>query len=96
MPTYVYQCHDCEEQTEVIQRFSDAPLTVCPKCGGELQRILFPPAIIFKGSGWYITDHGRSLPDNGSSRKEQAPAAAKSTLEDKGSPGDATSTSSDD
>lgn len=68
MPTYVYRCRDCQQQTEAVQRFSDAPLTVCPHCGGPLQRLLFPPAIIFKGSGWYCTDHGRPSPGNGSSK----------------------------
>jgi putative FmdB family regulatory protein len=96
MPTYVYQCQDCEEQLEVIQRFSDSPLTLCPKCGGDLQRLLFPPAIIFKGSGWYVTDHGRSSPGNGSSKKEESPATAKSTSEEKESSNDASSSLADD
>lgn len=69
MPTYVYRCEDCQEQVEVIQRFSDDPLTTCPHCGGTLHRLLFPPAIIFKGTGWYSTDYGRSSSGNGSSAK---------------------------
>jgi putative FmdB family regulatory protein len=67
MPTYVYRCQECQQQIEAVQRFSDLPLSVCPHCGGSLQRMLFPPAIIFKGSGWYCTDYGRSSPGNGSS-----------------------------
>ncbi len=57
MPTYVYRCRDCQKSVEIIQRFTDDPLTICPHCGGALQRVLFAPAIIFKGSGWYSTDH---------------------------------------
>ncbi|HET8630754.1 MAG TPA: FmdB family zinc ribbon protein [Thermomicrobiales bacterium] len=56
MPTYEYQCKTCGHQFEQMQRFSDAPLTECPKCGGAIHRVLFPAGIIFKGSGWYITD----------------------------------------
>jgi len=67
MPTYVYRCHNCQQQIEVMQRFSDLPLTACPHCGGTLQRLLFPPRIIFKGSGWYCTDHGKPRPGDGSS-----------------------------
>lgn len=44
---------------EKIQKFSDPPLEVCPKCGGSLERLLSSPAIQFKGSGWYVTDYAR-------------------------------------
>jgi len=44
---------------EVIQKFSDAPVTVCPTCGGAVRRLISSPAIQFKGSGWYITDYAR-------------------------------------
>ncbi len=59
MPTYVYRCRNCQETIEVVQRFSDDPLQRCPHCGGSLSRLLFPPAIVFKGSGWYCTDNRR-------------------------------------
>ncbi len=70
MPTYVYRCRDCLEDIEVIQRFSDDPLTICPHCGGALKRLLFPPAIVFKGSGWYSTDY-RSPSGNGPTSKTE-------------------------
>ena len=57
MPTYVYACKDCSDRTEVVQRMSDAPLTECAKCGGALRRVLFPPAVVYKGSGFYTTDY---------------------------------------
>ena len=60
MPIYEYQCKQCHKRTERIQKFSDPPLTVCPKCGGELEQLLSAPAIQFKGSGWYVTDYSRS------------------------------------
>jgi putative FmdB family regulatory protein len=59
MPLYEYQCRDCGEVTEVIQRLSEPDPTDCYTCGGELERVLSAPAIRFKGSGWYVNDYGR-------------------------------------
>ena len=59
MPLYEYQCDQCAHRFEVIQKFSDAPIGVCPKCGGAVQKLLSSPAIQFKGTGWYITDYAR-------------------------------------
>ena len=60
MPLYEYQCEKCAHRFEVIQKFSDAPIEVCPKCGGgPVVKLLSSPAIQFKGSGWYITDYAR-------------------------------------
>jgi putative FmdB family regulatory protein len=73
MPTYVYRCRDCQKSVEVIQRFTDDPLTICPHCGGVLQRVLFAPAIIFKGSGWYSTDY--KSPSGGTFAKPEEAAA---------------------
>lgn len=60
MPLYEYQCQECGEKTEVVQRFDDALLTICSSCGGELRKLISAPAIQFKGSGFYLTDYGRS------------------------------------
>jgi len=60
MPLYEYQCQECGERTEVVRRFTDAPLTICSSCGGELKKLISAPAIQFKGSGFYLTDYGRS------------------------------------
>lgn len=57
MPTYVYACRQCDDRTEVVQKMSDDPLTECGKCGGGLRRVLFPPAVVYKGSGFYVTDY---------------------------------------
>lgn len=59
MPLYEYSCRKCGATIEKIQKFSDPPLTKCEKCGGRLERLLSPPAIQFKGTGWYVTDYAR-------------------------------------
>ncbi|HEY5381831.1 MAG TPA: zinc ribbon domain-containing protein [Acidobacteriaceae bacterium] len=53
MPLYEYQCKQCARRTEKIQKFSDPELTVCPHCGGSLERTLTAAALQFKGGGWY-------------------------------------------
>lgn len=60
MPLYEYQCDACDHRFEVIQKFSDAPLEVCPRCNGAVRKLLSSPAFHFKGSGWYITDYARA------------------------------------
>lgn len=59
MPLHEYLCDACGHQFEVIQKFSDPPVEVCPKCGGRVQKQLSSPAIHFKGTGWYITDYAK-------------------------------------
>jgi putative FmdB family regulatory protein len=56
VPTYQYACTECGDRSEVVQRFSDDPLTVCSTCGGKLRKIFSPVGIVFKGSGFYRTD----------------------------------------
>ena len=60
MPLYEYECAKCGEHFEELEKFSDAPLTKHEDCGGKVRRLLSPPAIQFKGSGWYVTDYARS------------------------------------
>jgi len=57
MPIYEYQCTKCNDRTEVIQKFTDPPYAACPKCGGEVRKLMSAPAIQFKGSGFYKTDY---------------------------------------
>jgi putative FmdB family regulatory protein len=66
MPTYVYRCQGCSTLQEAVQKITDDPLTTCEECGGSLRRVLQPVGIVFKGSGFYVTDYKRS--DNGSSK----------------------------
>jgi len=58
MPIYAYRCEHCGHEKDVIQKFSDPPLTVCPACGreGGFRKQLTAPAFQLKGSGWYVTD----------------------------------------
>lgn len=66
MPLYEYQCPQCG-RFELIQKFSDAPVTSCPTCGSDVEKLLSAPAIQFKGTGWYITDYARKSSDAGKS-----------------------------
>ena len=59
MPTYEYRCRVCGHAFDIVQSMNDDPLTACPECGGELRKVFAPPAISFKGSGFYATDHGK-------------------------------------
>jgi putative FmdB family regulatory protein len=77
VPTYVYACRACDDRTEVVQKMSDDPLTECGKCGGGLRRVIFPPAVVYKGSGFYVTDY-----KNGGRKSESASAGTSETKSD--------------
>ncbi len=85
MPLYEYKCQDCGETVELIQKFSDPPLTECKVCGGHMERVLSAPAIQFKGSGWYVTDYGHrngsvsSHRRDSSSKDEKGASSSEST-----------------
>jgi putative FmdB family regulatory protein len=92
MPLYEYQCEQCGEVFELLQKFSDEPLKAHEKCGGSVHRLISAPALQFKGSGWYITDYAKggdskaskdtsSSDSNGSSSKD-----ASSSKKDASSP----------
>ncbi len=75
MPTYEYKCRSCGHVFEAFQKITDAPLTKCPECGGELYRVIYGGSgVIFKGSGWYVTDYGkgRSSATPGANAEKQA------------------------
>jgi putative FmdB family regulatory protein len=72
MPLYEYQCDKCAHRFEVIQKFSDAPVEVCPKCGGPVKKLFSSPAIQFKGTGWYITDYARKGSDSATTKSGEA------------------------
>jgi putative FmdB family regulatory protein len=56
MPTYSYHCDSCGHDFDAVQRFADDPLTECPQCCSPIRRVIQPVGVVFKGSGWYITD----------------------------------------
>jgi len=79
MPLYEYQCEVDGSRFEVIQKFSDAPLTTCPNCGGAVRKLLSSPAIQFKGSGWYITDYARKGSTGNSASDKPATSSTSSS-----------------
>ncbi|HET6355256.1 FmdB family zinc ribbon protein [Streptomyces sp.] len=106
MPTYQYQCTECGEGLEAVQKFTDDALTVCPNCEGRLKKVFSAVGIVFKGSGFYRNDSrgsssssspassGASTPSSGAKSSESKPAASTSTNGSGSSSGSASSSSS--
>ena len=87
MPTYVYACDSCGNQFEQFQSFKDEPLRTCPACAGAVRRVFQPVGIVFKGSGWYVTDSRKSNSatvsgDDSAGKAEKAPASDTATNSD--------------
>jgi len=80
MPTYQYACTECGEQLEVVQKFSDDPLTVCPSCEGRLRKVFSAVGVVFKGSGFYKTD-SRSSSKTSSSSSSSSSSSGDGTSE---------------
>ncbi len=94
MPIYEYQCGSCGDVKEVIQKFSDAPLTDCDGCGEpELKKLLSAPAFRLKGSGWYETDFKGGKKKNLSSTDNHSPTKDCPTKDSKSSCGSSPATS---
>lgn len=86
MPTYEYECKHCAYSFEVFQSMSDEPLKKCPKCGKEVRRLIFGGAgVIFKGSGFYVTDNNKKQ----DIKKSRSEAKTPETAETKKSSGSA-------
>jgi putative FmdB family regulatory protein len=80
VPTYEYACTSCGHHLEVAQSFTDAPLETCPRCSGRLRRVFHPAGILFRGPGFYATDHRRGAGATGKKKEgaaEGSGAAAK-------------------
>src|SRR3954449_10610824 len=89
MPIYEYNCKNCGEKTEIIQRYADKPLVVCPHCGKRaLKKAFSAPAIQFKGSGWYVTDYARSNSKESKDAGSRTDHAEKGDKSDKSESGD--------
>lgn len=72
MPTYEYRCFDCGHQFEEFQSIVDSPIRVCPKCGGRVERLISGGSgLIFKGSGFYVTDYKRKSDASKSERSKE-------------------------
>ncbi|WP_405980296.1 FmdB family zinc ribbon protein [Streptomyces sp. NBC_00158] len=90
MPTYQYQCTECGEGLEAVQKFTDEALTVCPSCDGRLKKVFSAVGIVFKGSGFYRNDsRGAS-----SSSTPASKSSSSSTTTSTPAPAPAASTSS--
>jgi putative FmdB family regulatory protein len=104
VPTYEYKCSSCGHRYETREGFDAPPTQACPSCGAVAKRVLFPPPIVFKGSGFYITDSRKGTsatvadtaslpagtpPPESKTKTEAAPAPSKPATS-------ATTSSSDD
>ncbi|HLV73507.1 MAG TPA: FmdB family zinc ribbon protein [Vulgatibacteraceae bacterium] len=97
MPTYQYVCTECGEPLEVVQKFSDDPLTECPACSGRLRKVFSAAGIIFKGSGFYRTDNrssGKSSAGSSSSNGSSGDGSSSSKSDSSSSSGGDSSSSS--
>jgi len=78
MPTYEYLCRACGERLEVVQSFSDAALTTCDACGGELRKVFSAAGLIFKGSGWHVKDYSSSSSSSSASASSTGTSTSSS------------------
>ena len=97
MPIYEYQCETCDHKFEVQQKFSDPLVDACTKCGKSVRKLISAPGIVFKGTGWYVTDYSNKLKDPNLS-KPSASAGGKqdsgaTSSQSDGSSGDSSSSS---
>ena len=81
MPTYQYTCTECGEPVEVVQKFTDEPLTVCSVCGGRLRKVFSPVGIVFKGSGFYRTDSRKGASVLSADKSEKSDKSDKSSTD---------------
>lgn len=72
LPTYGYQCTQCQHEFQVFQSMKDEPIAVCPECNGKVKRLLYPVGVVFKGSGWYINDSRKPEKSEASEAKADA------------------------
>ncbi|EME37679.1 MULTISPECIES: FmdB family zinc ribbon protein [Kocuria] len=79
MPVYAYKCKSCGHQLEVRQSFSDAPLSECPQCGGELRKQFNSVGVVFKGSGFYRNDSRASSSSSSASSSESSTSGTSSS-----------------
>jgi putative FmdB family regulatory protein len=101
MPIYVYRCDTCGLTFERRQRMTEAPLQDCPECEGHVQRVIQPVGIVFKGSGFYVTDNrsksstalpGKKESDSDTQKADSAePGDSKAKAKDKPAESKATS-----
>lgn len=74
MPLYEYECETCHHQFEVQQKFSDPLIDTCVRCGSGVRKLISAPGIMFKGTGWYVTDYSNKLKEPGQAKQPESPA----------------------
>jgi putative FmdB family regulatory protein len=89
MPAYDYRCQACGNRFEAWQKITDDPIQVCPKCSGHVQRIIHATGIVFKGGGFYSTDHRGSTAATAVADESHTPAADGAKSEAKAEKADA-------
>ncbi|MFE2518142.1 FmdB family zinc ribbon protein [Streptomyces mirabilis] len=94
MPTYQYQCTECGEGLEAVQKFTDNALTECPNCGGRLKKVFSAVGIVFKGSGFYRNDSRGSSSSSSPASKPSAPSTSSSSSTTSSSSSDSKSSGS--
>jgi putative FmdB family regulatory protein len=93
VPTYQYQCTECGEGLEAVQKFTDEALTVCPSCNGRLRKVFSAVGVVFKGSGFYRTD-SRNSSSAGSTAAKSSGSGSGNTSESKAANSSSSSTGS--
>lgn len=95
MPTYQYQCTECGEGLEAVQKFTDDPLTECPACNGRLRKVFSAVGVVFKGSGFYRTDsRGSSSSSTPAAKSGSSESKSSSDSKSSGSAGSSSGSSS--
>ncbi|MFJ7910046.1 FmdB family zinc ribbon protein [Kitasatospora sp. NPDC096204] len=96
MPTYQYQCTECGNGLEAVQKFTDEALTTCPDCQGRLRKVFSAVGVVFKGSGFYRTDSRSSSSSSvgAGSSSTSSTSSSTSTTSSSSSSGSGSSTSS--
>jgi putative FmdB family regulatory protein len=97
MPLYEYQCEDCGVRFERRQHINDEPIKICPECEGEVHRLIQPVGVIFKGSGFYVTDNRAksSTAKPGNTKRSKTSEESTSTSTDTGKSDSESSTKSE-
>ena len=90
MPLYEYQCLQCGEIEEAIQKFSDPPLTACRHCSGKLNKLISQSSFHLKGTGWYVTDYSKKSPSASDDKKPESKTSADDSKTKSGSSTDTT------
>ncbi|WP_078955194.1 FmdB family zinc ribbon protein [Streptomyces griseus] len=94
MPTYQYQCTECGEGLEAVQKFTDDALTECPACHGRLKKVFSAVGIVFKGSGFYRNDsRGASSSSSPATKSSTSSSTSTSSSSSDAKPASSTSTS---